>query len=128
MKLVAVIVVAILCTVLTDVLGIVWLAVMREHFDLTGNYWLLVAVPAVAVVVALQALVLWRIYRIRPLYHGGIFLAVYSVAEVLYLTVMQNPTADIARYLAIILVVGGIVLSLFMRFAWQPREAAPPRP
>ena len=74
-KLAAVIVFALLGAIPTDVLTSLWLGVVRDHIEVAANLNLYVVAvpPAVAVVVAVQAIVLSRAYRPRPLLYGAIF-------------------------------------------------------
>ena len=43
--------------------------------------------------------------------------AVYAATYAFWLSRIFNPPADIARYAAVVLIVGGIVMALFARFA-----------
>ena len=68
-KLAAVIVFALLSAIPTDVLTAIWLTVVRDHIDVTANLnlFLVAVAPVVTVIVAVQALLLSRAYRSRPL-------------------------------------------------------------
>ena len=82
-KLAAVIVFALLSAIPTDVLTAIWLTVVRDHIDVTANLnlFLVAVAPVVTVIVAVQALLLSRAYRSRPLLHGAIFLGLYAAAH-----------------------------------------------
>ena len=119
MKLAAVIVVALLSTVLTDAATVGLLGALRSLVDVNVNYWIIVLAPVVAVVVAVQALALWRVYRTRPVHHAAVYLAVFAAAEIVWLNIMLNPAGDIIRYVVTILGIGTLVMTLFVRFAWR---------
>ena len=115
----AVVGVAIVSVLPTEVLSIVWLTRLRDHFDVTANLFVLVPAPVIAVMIALQARVLARAYRPRPLVHSAIFLVVHAATYAYWLSRLYNPPADIASYAGVILVVGAIVMVLFARFVWR---------
>ena len=115
----AVVGVAIVSVLPTEVLSIVWLTRLRDHFDVTANLFVLVPAPVIAVMIALQARVLARAYRPRPLVHSAIFLVVHAATYAYWLSRLYNPPADIASYAGVILVVGAIVMTLFARFVWR---------
>ena len=118
-KLAAVIVVALLSVTPTDLLTIVWLTVLRDSVDATGHFFLYVVTPVVAAIVTVQALVLSRAYRPRPLLYGAVYLGVYAVADAVWLTRLFNPLEDVVRYAAVILIVGASVMALVTRFVWR---------
>ena len=103
----------------TEIVSIIWLTSLQRSFEVTANLFLLVPLPIVAVMVAVQALVLSRLYRPRPLLHGAVYLAVYAAAYSAWLTRLFNPPEDVARYALIILVMGSIVMALVARFVWR---------
>ena len=115
----AVVGMAIVSVLPTEVLSIVWLTRLQDHFDVTANLFVLVPAPVVAVLIALQAFVLGRAYRPRPLLHSAVFLVVHAATYAFWLSRLYNPPADIASYAGVILVVGAIVLALFARFVWR---------
>ena len=105
----------------TEIVSIMWLTSLQRGFEITANLFVLVPLPIIAVMVALQGIVLARLYRSRPLLHGAVYLGVFAVAYASWLTRLFNPPGDVARYVVIILFVGGIVLSLVSRLVWQRR-------
>ena len=103
----------------TEVLGILWMTLLRDYVDVTANLFLLVAGPVVAGMVALQAFALSRIYRARPVLLAAVCVGVYAATYAFWLSRVFNPPGDIARYAAVVVVAGGIVMALFARFAWR---------
>ena len=120
MRYLAVVIIALLSPVLTDVFTMLWLTLSASWFDAADAHWLGVAVPVIADVLILQALVLWTVYRRDPWRIGALYLAVFCFAQALYLTSFHYPLGDIARYLLIIVMLGVVVIALFRRFAWRP--------
>ena len=103
----------------TEVLGFLWMTLLRDHFDVTAYLFYLVTGPAVGVMAAIQALVLSRIYRARPVLLAAVYVGVYAATYVFWLSRIFNPPGDLVRYAAVVLVVGGIVMALFARFVWR---------
>ncbi len=108
----------------TEIVSIMWLTSLQRSFEITANLFVLVPLPIVAVMVALQAVVLSHLYRPRPLLHGAVYLVVFAGAYSAWLTRLFNPPEDVARYALIILVMGGIVMTLVARFVWRRRASA----
>ena len=123
-KLAAVIVFALLSTIPTDVLTAIWLTVVRDHIDVTANLnlFLVAVAPVVTAVVAVQALLLSRAYRSRPLLHGAIFLGLYAAAHASWMARLFNPVEDIVRYAAVILIFGFLVMAIIGKFVWLRRS------
>ncbi len=115
--------VALLGVLPTEFFSIAWITVLQNHADVTANLFILIPAPVVALMVAIQAIMLARVYRPRPLLLACVYLGVCAVAYALWLNLLFNPPADIARYLLTIFVVGLIVFGLVWRFVW--RGAAP---
>ncbi len=46
---------------------------------------------------------------------------VYAATYAFWLSRVFNPPGDLVRYAAVVLIVGGIVMALFARFAWYRR-------
>lgn len=122
-KYAAVVVVALSSVLPTELMSIRWMTLLQRDADLTANLFVLVPVPVVALMVALQALVLSRVYRARPLLFAAVFLGVHAAGYAAWLTRLFNPPADVARYAAVILVVGALVMWLFTRFVWRRAPA-----
>ena len=119
-KLAAVIFFALLSAIPTDLLTAIWLTVVRNHVDVTANLnlFLFAVAPVATAIVAVQALLLSRVYRSRPLRYGTIFLGVYAAAHAFWMNLLFNPLQDIVRYEATILIVGSLVLAIIGRLAW----------
>ena len=103
----------------TEVVGVRWLMLLQDHVDVTAYLFYVVTTPAVAAMAALQAFVLSRIYRARPLLLGAVYLGAYAATYVFWLSRIFNPPGDLARFVAVVLIVGGIVMALFARFVWR---------
>ena len=103
----------------TEVLGFLWMTLVRDHFDVTAYLFFLVTGPAVGAMAAIQAFVLSRVYQARPMLLAAVYLGVYAATYVLWLSRIFNPPGDLASYAAVVLIVGGIVMALFARFAWR---------
>ncbi len=107
----------------TEVLGILLLTLLSDHFDVTTHLFFLIAAPAVAIMATLQAFALSRIYRARPMLLSAVYLGVYAATYAFWLSRLFNPPADLASYAAVVLIAGGVVMALFARFAWRdPRD------
>ncbi|MCY4563856.1 MAG: hypothetical protein OXE40_05160 [Gammaproteobacteria bacterium] len=126
-KLTAVIGFALLGVIPTDVLTAIWLTVARNYVDVTANLnlFLVGVAPVVTAIVAVQALLLSRAYRSRPLLHGAIYLGVYMAAHAAWMNTLFNPPEDIVRYAAVILIFGFLVMAIVGRFVWlRPASGA----
>ncbi|MCY3838350.1 MAG: hypothetical protein OXH09_06870 [Gammaproteobacteria bacterium] len=118
-KVVTVALVAALGVLPTEVLGFLWMALLRGYFDVTAYLFLLVTGPVVAAMAAIQAFALSRIYRARPMLLAAVYVGVYAATYAFWLSRIFNPPGDVVRYAAVVLVVGGITMALFARFAWR---------
>ena len=112
-------VVALLGVLPTEVLSIVWITFLQNHADVTANLFVLIPAPVVALMIAIQALALTRIYRSRPLPLSAVYLGVFALVYALWLSMLFNPPADILRYVIAILVAGSIVYAGVWRFVWR---------
>ena len=81
LKTALVILVAIISVPLAEAGMIIWLGLSDELFDVTGNIWLLGILPVVFLLVTLQTLALWPIYRQNPLRYGLIYAILYPPAH-----------------------------------------------
>ncbi len=118
LKYAAVVLVGVLGVLPTELVSIAWLTRLQANVEVTANLFVLVS-PVIAVVIALQALILSRLYRARPLRLAAVYLGVYALTYAAWLTRLFNPPADVARYVVVILIVGSLVMALFARFAWR---------
>ena len=119
LKVVTVALVAAFGVLPTEVLGFLWMTLLRDHFDITAHLFYLVTGPAVGAMAAIQALVLSRIYRARPVLLAAVYVGVYAATYVFWLSRIFNPPGDLVRYAVVVLIVGGIVMALFARFVWR---------
>ncbi|MDE0348904.1 MAG: hypothetical protein OXM56_04265 [Gammaproteobacteria bacterium] len=103
----------------TEPLSVLWLTLLQDHVDVTAYLFFLVPGPVVAVMAAIQAFVLARIYRARPVVLAAVYVGVYAATYAFWLSRIFNPPGDIARYAAVVLIVGGVVMALFVRFVWR---------
>ncbi len=112
-------VMAVLAVLPTEILSIIWMSLLQQLAEVTANLFVLIPVPIVAAMVAVQALVLARVYRPQPLLLSAVYLVVFAAAYAFWLSRLFNPPADIARYVLVILVVGCIVFGFVWRFIWR---------
>ena len=103
----------------TEVLGFLWMTLLRDHFDVTAYLFFVVTGPVVGAMTAIQAFVLSRVYRARPVFLAAVYVGVYAATYVFWLSRIFNPPGDLVRYAAVVLIAGGIVMGLFARFAWR---------
>ena len=118
LKYAAVVLVGVLGVVPTELVSIAWLTRLQANVEVTANLFVLVS-PVIAAMIALQALILSRVYRARPVRLAAVFLGVYALTYAAFLTRLFNPPADVASYVGVILVVGPVVMALFTRFVWR---------
>ena len=126
-KLTAVIGFALLGVIPTDVLTAIWLTVVRDYVDVTANLnlFLVGVAPVVTAIITVQALLLSRAYRSRPLLYGATYLGVYMAAHAAWMNTLFNPPEDIVRYAAVILIFGFLVMAIVGRFVWlRPASGA----
>ena len=118
-KVAAVALVGVLGVLPTEILSILWLTVLQDYLDVTAYLFVVVTTPVVAVLTAIQALALSRVYRARPVLLAAVHLGAYAASYAFWLSQAFNPPGDIVRFAAVVLVAGGIVMALFARFAWR---------
>lgn len=115
----AVALVAVLGVLPTEMLSVLWLTVLQDFVDVTAYLFVLVTTPVVAVLSTAQASALSRVYRARPVLLGAVYVGVYAASYAFWLSWVFNPPGDVARFAAVVLIVGAIVMALFARFAWR---------
>ncbi len=112
---IAIIVVALVLVVLTDLLTVFWLSRAPASWDLTGNYWLTVAVPCMLPIITLAGLIL------RPIRRGALqfpflFWGVYVTGLSIWLTFLAgNPMQPTLTYAGIATVMCAVVFALLRR-------------
>ncbi len=117
----AVIVLALLSVIPTDLLTAIWLGVVSGYIDVADRLSLLLAgvAPVVAAIVGIQALLLARAYRPQPALRACVFLGLYAAVHALWMRSLFNPIGDIAGHAAIILVVGALTMVVVSRLIWR---------
>ncbi|MXX28134.1 MAG: hypothetical protein F4171_07080 [Gammaproteobacteria bacterium] len=129
LKTALVVVIAIISIPVTELSMANWLPVGASLFDATQtiNLWLFCIVPVGLVVVTLQALALWRIYRSNPLRYGLIYGCVVVLLHTFFLHRFFNPPADIAMYVLTDVGVMAIVFGGFNALFWRKAADQAPR-
>ena len=122
LKTALVILVALICVPLAEAGMIIWLGLSDELFDVTGNIWLLCILPVVFLLVTLQTLALWRIYRQNPLRYGLIYAILYPSAHAFLLSQFFNPPADIAMYALTDVALAAIVIGGCYHWFWKKAQ------
>ena len=105
----------------SEMLSVVALTGAPSRFDLTHDFFIALVLPSVAIVVALNALILWRVFSRRSGLSIAIYTATYTLAYASMLSTLNNPPGDIATYLAIVLVTAPVVLGTFYLLFWRER-------
>ena len=128
LKTTLVVVIAIISVPVTELSMAIWLPQGAALFDATHtfNLWLFCIVPVGLVVVTLQALALWRIYRPNPLRYGLIYGCVVVVLHTFFLHRVFNPPADIAMYILTDIGVMAIVFGGFNALFWKKAAGQAP--
>lgn len=106
-----------LSVALSEIFSITWMTVAPANLDLTANYFLSVVVPAVLLVHLTMTLIFWKALAPNPGRNCGIFIGTHAIGAGLFL--LNNPPADIASYVAIILLSGALVSTVFRRYIWN---------
>ena len=75
--------------------------------------------PAVIVVAVLNALILWKVFAHLNWRGIATYTTVYAIAYVAFLSMGNNPFADVATYVAIVVIGAPIVLGTFNRMFWS---------
>ena len=121
--------VAIISVPVTELSMAMWLPRGAALFDATQtiNLWLFCILPVGLVVVSLQALALWRIYRPNPLRYGLIYGCVVVPFHTFFLNRFFNPPADIAMYVLTDVVVMAVVFGGFNALFWKKAADQVPR-
>ena len=105
----------------SEMLSIVALSNAPSGFDLTGNFFMTLVLPSVAIVVTLNALILWKVFSRRTGLRSAIYAATYALAYLGVLANFNNPPGDIATYVAIVLIAAALILGGFYALFWRTR-------
>ena len=104
---------------------VVWLGLSAGLFDVTGSMWLRCILPVTFLVISLQTLALWRIYRQNPLRYGLIYGGLYPLTHAFLLIQFFNPPADIAMYALTDVALAAIVIGGCYRWFWKAGSGRP---
>ena len=108
-----------LSVALSEIFSITWMTVAPANLDLTANYFLSGGVPAVLLGQLSITLIFWKALAPNPGRNCGFFIGTHAIAQGAALFVLNNPPADIASYVAIILLSGALVSTVFRRYIWN---------
>ncbi|MCZ6459057.1 MAG: hypothetical protein O6766_06800, partial [Gammaproteobacteria bacterium] len=95
-----------LSVALSEIFSITWMTVAPANLDLTANYFMSVVVPAVLLVHLSITLIFWKALAPNPGRNCGFFIGTHAIGQGVALFLLNNPPADIASYVAIILLSG----------------------
>ncbi len=104
---------------LSEAFSVTWMMIAPANLDLTANYFLSVVVPAVLLVHLSITLIFWKALAPNPGPNCGFFIGTHAIAQGAALFLLNNPPADIASYVAIILLSGALVSTVFRRYIWS---------
>ncbi len=121
MKTALVVVVAIISVPVIELSIAAWLPLGATLFDATQTLrlWLFCIVPVGFLVATLQALALWRIYRLNSLRYGLIYGCTVVLLHALLLHLFFNAPADIAMHVLTDAGVMAIVFGGFNALFWK---------
>jgi hypothetical protein len=121
---------AVLSVVLTEAGVVLWLNLAGSSIDLVGHYFLLAVSPVLIVVAVLIGLLFNRFFAADPKLFGPLYLALWMALHATALYLMENPANDVAIYVELILLIGGLVLIGFYFMRWRapmtPGQQSPP--
>jgi len=121
---------AVLSVALTEVGVVLWLGLAGNDLDLVGHYFLLAVSPVITVVAVLICTLFNRFFAADPKLFGPLYLALWMALHATALYLMDNPANDVAIYVELILLIGGLVLIAFYFMRWrspdQPGQQTPP--
>jgi len=108
---------------LLEIASIIWMQIMPQSADLTANYFPTVVLPVALLLHFIMALVLWKAFEPAPKSGGATYLGCHVVTQIIMLNYFHNPAADIAMFVLMLLISGGLVLFVFNRYFWCPQCA-----
>jgi len=118
---VIVILTGVVSAIATEVATVSWLKLAPLSLDVTGRFFLFGLPPAIVLISVLAGLLLWKIFARDPLRWGALFLGSWATSQAVELTALGNPPANVALYVAEVLLLGGIVLLLYRSLCWRRR-------
>lgn len=114
----AVMVVALLSVIFTELLVGIGIGLAPMGLDVTAHTFTLAVLPAVTLVVLLSTIVLRK--RFAEHYgYGVVYSLTYAIAHALELSAFFNPARDIATYVAIILTVCLVIIGGSYLLWWR---------
>ena len=119
MKIALCIFLGVLSTVSCEALVIAALNNLDPTMDLTGVLFSTIVPAVMALVAIVMTLVQFKIFAARPGRYVPIYFATWFATYVFALNLLGNPTGDIARYAATLLVAGGGVLVAAYLLFWR---------
>ncbi len=118
---------AVLSVGLTEAGVVLWLNMAGNALDLTGNFFSLAVSPVIAIVAILMGLIFNRFFAADPKLFGPLYLTLWMALHATALYLMDNPANDVAIYVELILLVGGLVLVGFYFTRWREAESPSPQ-
>ena len=118
MKIALAVLAGLISVALTEAVAVVWMINAPASIDLVGHFFVLTVLPAVTVVVLINALALWRVFKANPVRYPLIYSGVYLIAQAIGLNQLGNPPDYLLLYAATVAIVCAVVFFLFSRFAW----------
>lgn len=112
---------------LTEAGVVAWLNLAGTRIDLVGHYFLLAVSPVILVVSLLIGLVFNRFFAADPKLFGPLYLALWMSLHAVVLYLMDNPANDVAIYVELILLIGGLVLIGLYFLRWRVAESPVPQ-
>jgi hypothetical protein len=107
-----------IAVVLTELFTMAILNFAPLDLDLTSNLFVSVVTPAVLMVHLLLALIFWKAFEPEPMQNSLIFVASHASLQAAELITFNNPSADVAAYVTIIVLSGLAVTWVFRRYFW----------
>ena len=110
---------------LMEVFSMLWFQAAPANLDLTANYFLMAVLPAALVLHFLIALLLWKAFEPSPKISCAVYLGTHITTQVIELSYLGNPLADVVSYGLVLLFSGGLILFVFNRYFWCQQCAGP---
>lgn len=112
---------------LTEAGVVLWMQLAGTRIDLVGHYFLLAVTPVIVTVSLLVGLVFNRFFAADPKLFGPLYLALWVSLHTIVLYLTDNPANDVAIYVELILLIGGLVLIGLYFLRWRTAESQPTR-
>jgi len=105
---------------LMEVFSVMWMRIVPAEIDLTANYFVMVVLPMALLLHFIMALVLWKPFESRPRVGGVVYVGAHVITQATMLTLLGNPPFDVALYVLMLLISGGLIQFVFHRYFWCP--------